>query len=159
MNRNSLILLLLKDKINDIYLCNTIMKILFQEEYNDNILIHKKSSFTYLNDILLLYPGFIKTALFERFIYNEESELDPGHIVYNVQPLTRCGNFVNWDRIPPERFTDYEDPIDTSAVTAINKFKREENLMKMIYHKLNHYKMNQRLSIWYEFESGEFIGV
>ena len=137
------------------------MKFLFQEETTSNRMNHKKISFRYLDDILLLYPGFIKTALFEKFIFNEESELDPSFIIYDIHPLTKCGHFVNWNKEPPERFTDYEDPIDTRGIIVLNKFTRENNLMKIIYQKLNHYKKreNRKYNIWFEFETYEFINI
>ena len=158
MYRDTLIQLILKEFLSDIYLCRYLFDIITTLEKNDSLPFHQIKLKPSLYDIKLFYPGFLKTALFERFIYDENQCLDPGYTVYSIQPLTKCGHFVIWNSLPPERITDYEDPIDSSGIFIANHLDRTDNKMiQYLNKKVNDFvKQGSIISLWYDFENQEF---
>jgi hypothetical protein len=158
MYRDTLIQLILKEFLSDIYLCRYLFDIITTLEKNDSFPFHQIKLKPSLYDIKLFYPGFLKTALFERFIYDENQCLDPGYTVYSIQPLTKCGHFVIWNSLPPERITDYEDPIDSSGIFIVNHLDRTDSKMiQYLNKKVNDFvKQGSIISLWYDFENQEF---
>ena len=158
MYRDTLIQLILKEFLSDIYLCRYLFDIIITLEKNDSLPFHQIKLKPSLYDIKLFYPGFLKTALFERFIYDENQCLEPGYTVYSIQPLTKCGHFVIWNQTPPERITDYEDPIDSSGIFIVNHLDRTDSKMiQYLNKKVNDYvKQGSIISLWYDFENQEF---
>lgn len=162
MNRDIFILLFLRHHLSDPYLCKYITNILSDKEKEYSINHHKNKSNLFLYDINLLYHGFLRTALFEIFRFNEDEDIDPGFSIYNVQPLTKCGHYVNWKSIPPELINDYEGLIDSRGVTIINQINhKDKQLMKRIRRKNINYRNSERrhVSLWYDFENKEFSNI
>ena len=65
MYRDTLILLVLKEIFKDPYLVNYIHDIVEEDEVNHHSAKHKKKTEMLREDIQILYPGFIKSAVFE----------------------------------------------------------------------------------------------
>ena len=101
MYRNTYIKLVLKEFLKDPYLVSFIYQILDNVEIIEARDKINKISSPLRNDIQLLYPGLIKTALFETSKFTIDNDLDPGYSFYNVKSLTPCGFVVEWDHYPP----------------------------------------------------------
>ena len=100
-----------------------------EEIYLMNIL-HKIKFNDTKEDIQMLYPGFMKTALFENTRFNMEDDLEPGYSFYILKPLTDCGYVVNYIMTPPVKFniceyTDYKK--DYNTVNLLNEMRKYIN--------------------------------
>lgn len=159
MYRDILISLILKEYINDIFLCNYIKNYIFDLEIKDNIIIHKSKYYNTLQDIKLLYPSLLKTAIFENFRFDEYSNLDPGWCFYTIKPLLNCGNFMNWCTTPPKQILNDQilkgHEINSNGVTILNevRIKYSDKDINNLIEKKDKYENEfyDSFTIWYDF--------
>ena len=169
MYSDTLILLILKEIFKDPYLVNYIYNIFEKEEIYLMSILHKIKPYDLRNDIQLLYPGFMKTAIFENIRFNEYGEIDPGYSVYTIRPLTDCGYLLNYDNIIPYKYSicEYRDyKKDYNSVHSLNDMRKDlayfnKDKIKLFLKKRNRYANNELknqpvLSIWYDFENKLF---
>ena len=111
MYRDTLILLILKEIFQDPYLVNTIYNIVLNDEILLYLSLHDMKTKNLREDIQMIYPGFIKTALFENIRFDDQDDLEPGYSFYSVKPLTDCGYLINYNMTPPIKFPicEYSD--------------------------------------------------
>jgi len=161
MNRDIFILLILREFLSDSNLCKIISNFIIDKEYKLNLVNHQKSAKHYMNDITLFYPGFLKMAIFERFRFDELLNHDPGYIIYDINPVRKYGYYINWDLIPPIKYKQYEDPIDTRGIIIINRLhKKDKQIIQKIYNKIKPYRdPGNHISVWYDFESDMFFNI
>lgn len=173
MYRDTLILLVIKEIFKDPYLVNTIYNIVLHDEVYLMSISHKIKFNDTKEDIKMLYPGFIKTALFENTRFNIEDDLEPGYSFYKVKPLTDCGYVVNYIMTPPVKFniceyTDYKK--DYNTVQLLNDMRKyhssyfNKDKIKLILKKRKRYSNNELknlplMSIWYDFENKLFTPI
>ena len=174
MYRDTLILLILKEIFYDPYLINIIYNIVLNDEILLYLDSHVAKSVYLMEDIQIMYPGFIKTALFENIRFDSQDDLEPGYSFYGVKPLTDCGYLINYNVTPPLKFpiceySNYKK--NTNAVTLINDVRKKYPLTKIgrekiksIFHKRDIYikcesKNKEVTSIWYDFENKIFTNV
>ncbi len=173
MYHDTLVLLVLKEIFKDPYLMNYIYHIYEKDEiYLMNILHNIKFNDT-KEDIQMLYPGFMKTALFENTRFNMEDDLEPGYSFYFLKPLTDCGYVVNYIMTPPVKFniceyTDYKK--DYNTVKLLNDMRKyhssyfNKDKIKLLLKKRKRYSTNELknlplLSVWYDFENKLFTPI
>ena len=173
MYRDTLILLILNEIFKDPYLVNTIFNIILNDEILLMSTLHKIKSPNLREDIQILYPGFIKTALFENTRFNLEDDLEPGYSYYKVKPLTDCGYILNYNMTPPIKFTicEYTDyKKNYNSVQLLNDMRKyhssyfNKDKIKLILKKRKRFinnELNNRsaLSIWYDFENKLFTPI
>lgn len=172
MHRDTLILLVLKGIFKDPYLVNIIYNIVFNDEIYSESIMHKIKTKCLREDIQMLYPGFIKTALFENIRFDIHDNIEPGYSFYSVKPLTDCGYLLDYNIDPPFKFpiceySDYKPNYNT--VKLINDIRYnlsnvKEDKIKIILHRRNIYsklEFNNKMgiSIWYDFENKIFTNV
>lgn len=167
MYRDILISLILREYINDIFLCNYIKNYIFDLEIKDNIVIHNSKYYNTLQDIKLLYPSLLKTAIFENFRFDDNSNLDPGWCFYTIKPLLNCGKFMNWCTIPPKQIVDNqileEHELKGNGVILLNevrKFYSDKDINNLI-EKKEKYKneFNESFTILYDFYKKRFTNM
>lgn len=172
MYRDTLILLVLKEIFYDPYLVNTIYNIIHNDEIYMLSIFHKIKSNKLREDIHMLYPGFIKTALFENIRFDSHDDLEPGYSFYVVKPLTDCGYLLDYNMNPPIKFPICEYSVykqNYNTVTLINDIRcKRSNVNKdkikiILYRRDIYFKLdteNKRgFSIWYDFENKIFTNV
>ena len=173
MYHDTLILLVLKEIFKDPYLMNYIYHIYEKEEIYLMNILHKIKFNDTKEDIQMLYPGFMKTALFENTRFNMENDLEPGYSFYILKPLTDCGYVVNYIMTPPVKFniceyTDYKK--DYNTVNLLNEMRKyhssyfNKDKIKLILKKRKRYSNNELknlplLSVWYDFENKIFTPI
>jgi hypothetical protein len=174
MYRDLLILLVLKEFLNDINLCKIISNLVIHKEYQLDINNHKKLSKNYLIKIDLLYPGFFKTALFNNMRYDyyygqdelESPHADRGFSIYNIKPLLSCGKYIDWRNYSPKGNNyhihcqrDPDDNTKNNGILLVNRLSKKNNdLINRIHLKLVTYKEgNNKLAVWYDFENDMFL--
>lgn len=171
MYRDSLILLILKEIFKDPYLVNIIYNIYEKDEIHRMSIIHKIKSNNFKQDIKLLYPGFIKTALFENFRFDTNDNIDPGFSVYTIRPLTNCGYLLNYNHIIPYKYSISHDSSyrkGYNGVTLVNDYRSKYpvtkfgiNEFEILINRRNKYSYNElynksKKSVWYDFENEMF---
>lgn len=171
MYRDTLILLVLKEIFKDPYLVNTIYNIVLNGEIYIDSIFHKIKSNWLREDIQLLYPGFMKTALFENVHFDNNDNIDPGFCVYTIRPLTDCGYLLNYDDIIPYKYSiSYDSSYrgGYNGVKLINNSRRKysitnscKNKFAILINRRNKYSYNElynfsKKSIWYDFENKVF---
>lgn len=172
MYRDTLILLVLKETFKDPYLVNIIYNIVLNDEILLYLDLHVAKSVYLMEDIQILYPGFIKTALFENIRFDIHDDLEPGYSFYKVKPLTDCGYILHYDMTPPFKFpiceySDYKPNYNT--VTLINDIRYnlsnvKEHKIKVLLKKRKKFAINElnnkdSISAWYDFENKIFTNV
>lgn len=169
MYRDTLILLILKEIFHDPYLVNHLYNLVLNEEINEMLLMHKKKSNNYKEDIQLLYPGLLRTALFENIRYNIEDDLDPGYSFYAIHPLTDCGINIIYDnnhfRYDVHVINKHKN---TNGIVLLNNIRKKysltefgKNQIKILLLKRNIYADHElynksKISLWYDFENKVF---
>lgn len=169
MYRDTLILLILKEIFKDPYITNKIYNLVLDEELNEMLLIHKIKSNNYKEDIQLLYPGFLRTALFENMRFTVEDDLEPGYSFYAIQPLTDCGINIIYDnnhfKYDIHVFDKHKN---TSGIVLLNNIRKKysltefgKNQIKILLLKRNIYAEHDlnnksKISLWYDFENKVF---
>ncbi len=169
MCRDSLILLVLKEIFKDPYLVNYIYNIYEKDEIHFMSILHKIKTYDLRNDVQLLYPGFMKTALFENIHFDNNDNIDPGFCVYIVRPLTDCGYLLNYDDIIPYKYSISHDSSyrkGYNGVKLINDSRRKyskniDNKFNILINRRDKYVYNElcnksKKSIWYDFENEMF---
>ena len=171
MYHDTLILLVLKEIFKDPYLVNYIYNIFEEDEIHLMSILHKIKTYDLRNDIQLLYPGFMKTALFENVHFDNNDNIDPGFCVYTIRPLTDCGYLINYDNIIPYKYSISHDSSyrkDYNGVKLINNSRRKysitnscKNKFAILMNRRNKYSYNElynfsKKSIWYDFENKVF---
>lgn len=173
MFRDTYIKLILKELLNDPSLSNIIYQIVLDLEIIDSQNIHKRLSKNYKDGILLLYPKFLKTAIFENIQYNNQDEIDPGFTFYTVDPLISCGYNINWLITPPLKYISPQllNPPKKSkrGIDIINKIQKKyssEIILKLIKKRNRHHSYelhNEKYGIgkglWYDFDNHIFINL
>tara|TARA_Y100001970_G_scaffold290875_1_gene426072 strand:+ start:576 stop:1103 length:528 start_codon:yes stop_codon:yes gene_type:complete len=169
MYRDNLIKLILKEILKDIYLVNHVYKILVEDEMYLMSILHKEKTNYLREDIKILYPGLIKTALFSNIRFDNQGDLDPGYSFYTVKPLTSCGYIVDYDMVPPiktliSEYNKYNK--NYNSVNLINRLRKKKSKKKRYQlniitkksdelHRLEN-SGEKGLSLWYDFENKEF---
>ena len=155
MFRDTLILLILKEFLNDINICLYIKGEIDRSEVNDSHIIYNMRSKYYLQDIKLLYPGLFKTALFTNIKFDSQDDLEPGYSYYTIKPLTHCG--------------DLSVPYKRDGVFLINSLRKKytDLFISRVIKKRNRYSHYDLLysrqpdrcviSLWFDFEMNEII--
>ena len=172
MFRDTYIKLILKELLNDPSLSNIIYQIVLDLEIIDSQNIHKRLSKNYKDGILLLYPKFLKTAIFENIQYDNQDEIDPGFTFYTVDPLISCGYNINWLITPPLKYISPQllnPPNKKRGIDIINKIQKKypsEIILKLIKKRNRHHSYelhNEKYGIgkglWYDFENHIFINL
>lgn len=146
MNRDLLILLILKEFLNDINLCKIISNLVIDKEYSINKILHNLKYKKILLNIELLYPRYFKTATFHRFDVNNININVDGYSIYNIHPLKNSGNHL---------FNNKK----YNGILLLNRLnKKNPDLIMRIYNKLQKYKNGiNKLSVWYDFENDMFL--
>lgn len=167
MYRDLLILLVLKEFLNDINLCKIISNLVICKEYQLDIKNHKKLSKDYLIKIDLLYQGFFKTALFNNMKFDYYySQNDLGFSIYNIKPLLSCGKYIDWRNYSPKENNYHihcqrnpNDNTKNNGILLVNRLSKKNNdLINRIHLKLVTYKEgNNKLAVWYDFETDMFL--
>ena len=172
MYRNILVLLVLKEFFKDPYLVNFIYNIYEKDEIYLMSILHKIKFNDTKEDIQMLYPGFIKTALFENIRFDTDDELEPGYSVYSLKPLTDCGYLIDYIMTPPLKFpiceyTDYKK--NYNSVKLLNDMRKDlsyfnKDKIKLFLKKRKRYTNNELnnlplLSVWYDFERKLFTTI
>lgn len=172
MYRDTLILLVLKEIFHDPYLANMIYNFVIKYEIYTNSVLYKIKCNELREDIHMLYPGFIKTALFENIRFDLDNNIDPGYSFYSIKPLTDCGYLLDYNITPPFKYSicDYSDyKKNYNTVTLINDIRCnrsnvKEDKIKIILHRRDiYFKLDAEnkhgFSIWYDFENKIFTNV
>ena len=173
MFRDTYIKLILKEIVNDPSLSNLIYQIVRNLEIDDNREIHRESAIDYKGDIRLLYPGFLKTAIFENIHFDDEDDIDPGYTFYMIKPLTSCGYNIDWSGPKPIQYINPQ-LLNTpekyrNGVTLVNLIREkysDEELLKLIKRINRHhsYELHSERygigkGIWYNFYKKEFYNL
>ena len=171
MYHDTLILLVLKEIFKDPYLVNYIYNIFEKNEIHLMSILHKIKTYNLRNDIRLLYPGFMKTALFENIHFDNNDNIDPGFCVYIIRPLTDCGYLLNYDDIIPYKYSISHDSSyrkGYNGVKLINDYRHKysitnsgKNKINILINRRENYVYNEscnksKKSIWYDFENEMF---
>uniref|UniRef100_A0A6C0FHA6 Uncharacterized protein n=1 Tax=viral metagenome TaxID=1070528 RepID=A0A6C0FHA6_9ZZZZ len=166
MYRDTLILLVLKEIFKDPYLVNYIHDIVEGDEVNISFTRHKKKTEMVREDIQILYPGFMRTAIFENMRFNIDDDLEPGYSFYKINPLIPCGYLMNYDKNVPERFPicHYSDfNTDYNGVKIVNDVRKKSKYLrsKIILNRRNEYanlelQQERPISLWYDYETKIF---
>jgi len=159
MNKDLLILLILKEYLSDKYLCKMISNLVIDSEMIETKKIHKFKYQDILFKIELLYPGYFKTAIFERFRFDYDYLGGDGYNIYNIHPLMNSGDLIKWDEEPPNKYYKCEDSNNHNGVKILNRLSNKNpDLVKRMYRKLLKYKDgSNKLSVWYDFENDMFL--
>jgi len=172
MFRDTLILLILREFLNDINICFYIKDKIDTLEEIDSHIIHYELSKSYCQDIKLLYTGFFKTALFENIKFDYQDNLEPGYSYYSIKPLTPCGNLVDWNLIPPTKLSliKYmkEYKYKRNGIYLINAVRKNypEKFINRLVQKRNryaHYDLlysnyyDSSISLWFDYEQLKII--
>jgi hypothetical protein len=166
MYRDTYIKLILKELLNDPYLSNIIYQIILNLEMNDSHKIHRKLSIDYKGDIRLLYPGFLKTGIFENIQFNDQYDIDPGFTFYMIQPLISCGYHIDWSEPKPIKYispqllnTPLKSRNGINLINVIRKKYPDEEFKKLIKRINRHhsYELHSESygtgkGIWYDFD-------
>ena len=173
MFRDTYIKLILKEIFNDPSLSNLIYQIFLNLEIDDNREIHRESAIDYKGDIRLLYPGFLKAAIFENIHFDDEGDIDPGYTFYMIKPLTSCGYNIDWSGPKPIQYINHQ-LLNTpekyrNGVTLVNLIREKysgEELIKLIKRINRHhsYELHSERygigkGIWYNFYKKEFYNL
>lgn len=171
MYRDTYIKLVLKEFLNDPYLVRFIYQILDNVEIIEAKDKSSKISEPLRNDIQLLYPGLIKTALFETSKFTIDNDLDPGYSFYNVKSLTPCGYVVEWNHYPPSQYKISIHDVNrkrkrkTNSISIINHIhkKNDQDFINKLLKKRNRYHKAELIgkkpgtALWYDFENKFFV--
>ena len=172
MYRDIFIKLILKEIFKDPYLANTIYNLVLNEEIYISSILHKIKSNNLIEDIQILYPGFIKTSIFENIKFDEEDDIEPGFSTYTIKPLIPCGYIMNYNeripiRFPIYEYTNYKN--DFNGVNLINNIREKnnkqlKNRIKIILHKqrifaVKDLKDGYKSHLWYDFENKLFTKI
>ena len=172
MYRDTLILLVLKEIFKDPYLVNHLYNLVLNNEINEMLLIHKRKSNNYKEDIQLLYPGLLRTAFFENIRFNIEDNIDPGYSFYAIQPLTDCGIKIYYEK-DGFRYdiNEINKHKNTNGIVLLNQMRRKyaftifgKNKIETLLLKRNIYAKQDlydksKISIWYDFENKVFKNI
>ena len=166
MYRDTYIKLALIELLKDPYLANYIYSILEEDEINISCIKHKKKTEMVREDIQIMYPGFMRTAIFENMRFNEDDDLEPGYSFYTINPLIPCGYLMNYDKNVPERFPicHYSDfNTDYNGVKIVNDVRKKSKTLRsqIILNRRNEYanlelQDKRPISLWYDFETKIF---
>jgi len=160
MHRDTYIKLILKEFLKDPYLVSFIYQTLDNIEINDAKDKTRTASFYLRNDIQLLYPGLIKTAIFETIKYDDNDDLEPGYSFYDVKPLYNIKSLMT----TPTIYLNGK----LNSITIMNNHTHDTKLMKNLLKKRNRYHKNETLygdgegvikGLWYDFENKEYINI
>tara|TARA_A100001015_G_C14944976_1_gene694261 strand:- start:184 stop:699 length:516 start_codon:yes stop_codon:yes gene_type:complete len=171
MYHDTLVLLVLKEIFKDPYLVNYIYNIFEKEEIYLMNILHKIKFNDTKEDIKLLYPGFMKTALFENIRFNEQDDIEPGYSFYTIKPLINCGNYYNnyGEILPICKYRDIKKNYngvkllnDVRKKYSINEYGREN--LRILIKKRNRYALYEYIdrpgiSVWYDFENKIFSNI
>ena len=169
MFRDNLILLILKEFLNDINLCFYIKKKIDYSEEIDSHIIHYKLSKSYCQDIKLLYPGFFKTAIFSNIKFDDQDNIEPGWSFYKIKPLTSYEYSIDWNTIPPSKLS-YNKYVNKSKykkngiyiINSLHKKYPDKIIIKLIKKRnryahydfiYSHINSPKPISIWYDYET------
>ena len=166
MYRDTYIKLALIELLKDPYIANYIYRILEKDEVDISFKRHKKKTEMFREDIQILYPGFMRTAIFENVRFNGDDDLEPGYSFYKINPLIPCGYLMNYDKNVPERFPicHYSDfNTDYNGVKIVNDIRKKSKYLrsKIILNRRNEYanlelQEERPISLWYDFETKIF---
>ena len=166
MYRDTYIKLALLELIQDPYIAKYIYNILEKDEVNISFTRHKKKTEMFREDIQIMYPGFMRTAIFENMRFNIDDDLEPGYSFYKINPLIPCGYLMNYDKNVPERFPicHYSDfNTDYNGVKIVNDIRKKSKYLrsKIILNRRNEYanlelQEERPISLWYDFETKIF---
>ena len=169
MYRDTYIKLFLRELLKDPYIANYIYSILEKDEINISFTRHKKGTEMVREDIQILYPGFMRTAIFENMRFNEDDDLEPGYSFYTINPLTPCGYLMNYEKNVPERFPicHYSDfNTDYNGVKIVNDVRKKSKHLRsrIILNRRNEYanlelQGKRPISLWYDFETKIFSNI
>tara|TARA_B100000123_G_C25734154_1_gene430725 strand:- start:1854 stop:2369 length:516 start_codon:yes stop_codon:yes gene_type:complete len=168
---DTLILLVLKEIFKDPYLVNHIYNIVLNDEIYLMSILHKKKSRNLREDINLLYPGFIKTAIFENIRFNEHDDIEPGYSFYTIKPLINCGNYYNnyGEILPICKYRDVKENYngvkilnDIRLKYSITEYGRDK--LRTLIKKRNRYALYEYIdrpgnSVWYDFNNKYFTNI
>tara|TARA_B100001094_G_scaffold330001_1_gene394122 strand:- start:556 stop:1071 length:516 start_codon:yes stop_codon:yes gene_type:complete len=171
MYYDTLVLLVLKEIFKDPYLVNYIYNIFEKEEIYLMNILHKIKFNNTIEDIQMLYPGFMKTALFENIRFNEHDDLEPGYSFYTIKPLINCGSYYNnyGEILPICKYRDIKENYngvkllnDVRKKYSITEYGREN--LRLLMKKRNRYALYEYIdrpgiSVWYDFENKIFSNI
>lgn len=166
MYRDTYIKLFLIELLKDPYIAKYIYDMVEKDEVNISFKRHKKKTEMFREDIQILYPGFMRTAIFENVRFNGDDDLEPGYSFYKINPLIPCGYLMNYDKNVPERFPicHYSDfNTDYNSVKIVNDSRKKSKYLrsKIILNRRNEYanlelQEERPISLWYYFETKIF---
>lgn len=166
MHRDKYIKLSLIELLKDPYIAKYIYDMVEKDEVNISFMKHRNDTEMLREDIQILYPGFMRTAIFENMRFNVDDDLEPGYSFYTINPLIPCGYLMNYDKNVPERFPicHYSDfNTDYNSVKIVNDIRKKSKYLrsKIILNRRNIYadlelQDNRPISIWYDFETKIF---
>lgn len=166
MHRDTYIKLSLIELLKDPYIAKYIYDMVEKDEVNISFIKHRNETEMVREDIQIMYPGFMRTAIFENVRFNGDDDLEPGYSFYKINPLIPCGYLMNYDKNVPERFPicHYSDfNIDYNGVKIVNDIRKKSKYLrsKIIVNRRNIYanlelQDNRPISIWYDFETKIF---
>jgi len=166
MHRDKYIKLSLIELLKDPYIAKYIYDMVEKDEVNISFMKHRNETEMLREDIQILYPGFMRTAIFENMRFNVDDDLEPGYSFYTINPLIPCGYLMNYDKNVPERFPicHYSDfNTDYNSVKIVNDIRKKSKYLrsKIILNGRNIYanlelQDNRPISIWYDFETKIF---
>ena len=166
MHRDKYIKLSLIELLKDPYIAKYIYDMVEKDEVNISSMKHRNETEMLREDIQILYPGFMRTAIFENMRFNVDDDLEPGYSFYTINPLIPCGYLMNYDKNVPERFPicHYSDfNTDYNSVKIVNDIRKKSKYLrsKIILNGRNIYanlelQDNRPISIWYDFETKIF---
>tara|TARA_B100000900_G_scaffold415739_1_gene446922 strand:+ start:40 stop:555 length:516 start_codon:yes stop_codon:yes gene_type:complete len=168
---DTLILLVLKEIFRDPYLVNHIYNIVLNDEIYLMSISHKIKSVNLREDINLLYPGFIKTAIFENIRFNEQDDIEPGYSFYTIKPLINCGNYYNnyGEILPICKYRDIKK--NYNGVKILNDIRHKYSIteygrdkLRTLIKKRNRYALYEYInkpgnSVWYDFNNKYFTNI
>ena len=164
MYRDTYIKLVLKTLLQNTDIANYVYQIVEKEEIYISRVLHRIRSNNLREDIQILYPGFMRTAIFENMRFNVDDDLEPGYSFYKINPLIPCGYLMNYDKNVPERFPicHYSDfNTDYNGVMIVNETRKKSKYLrsKMILNRRNQYvnlelQGKRAISLWYDFDNG-----
>jgi hypothetical protein len=116
-----------------------------------------------MEDIQLLYPGFMKTMIFENIRFDEDGDIDPGYTCYEIKSLTDCGSITNYELLPPfSKYSDYNGYKGYNRVKLINTIRSKYSLtfygrkkLEILMNRLNFFITHNtiKISLWYDFKN------
>ena len=171
MYHDTLILLVLKELFKDPYLVNYIYNIFEKEEIYLMSILHKIKFNNTKEDIQMLYPGFMKTAIFENIRFNENDDLEPGYSFYTIKPLVNCGYYYNnfGEILPICKYRDTKK--NYNGVKLLNDIRKKYSIteygrdnLRLLIKKRNRYVLYEYIdrpgiSVWYDFENRIFSNI